>query len=251
MKKLVLLGLIAFIGALIVKTPASLISQQLEAQTEIRLHGVQGTLWEGVAAQLSVGKVTLGKLDWSVNPWSLLTGSLGGVLAIKGEALTVKGEYALSLGNTLALDAVQFVVDGGFINNVQNYGKVYGTFRGKIDHLEMPLDLKTPPVVAATINWEKGGLFSPVTLSEGNYQLKIEPEKDGKLRGVLISRKAPVDVKGFAVLDQNWHYQTDLKIKTNPQGENLKGMLSMLGRPQADGYIMIREQGQLQTLGGF
>jgi hypothetical protein len=100
-------------------------------------------------------------------------------------------------------------------------------------------------VVSAVLSWEQGGLTSPIRLPEGNYQLKIEPETDGKLIGVLTAHDAPVDIKGNVVLDSEWQYLTDLKLKTMPKGQSLQGMISMVGRPKPDGYIHIKEKGKL------
>jgi len=249
-KKIVLLGIAVFLLALFLKTPASLIVSQIESQSNVSLSGVSGTLWKGRAQQLNVAGNPLGELSWTVKLWSLLTGSLAGKLDIQGDELTVDGNYAISFARTLTLDDTHIEISAGLINSLQSYVRLSGGhLRGTIDHLEVPLSLQTPPLMAAIINLEQGGLSSPFSVAEGNYQLKIEPKAEGILLGTLNSSDAPVDLKGTVSLNKDWRYQTDLKIKTTPQGRNLQGTLSMIGRPQADGYIHIKESAQLKLSG--
>ena len=246
MKKIIILGIVVFLIALLLKTPASLIAKQVESNTALTLQGASGSLWKGNATRAVFDGVDVGEVSWTVSPLGLLTGAAKGDFTIQGDELTANGSYTVSVSKTLTLDNAQFKTTGSFINQFQRYAKMSGDLRGSIDHLEMqqtdPLSL---PVVSAVLNWEQGGLTSPIRLPEGSYQLKIEPEAEGKLIGVLTAHDAPVDIKGNVVLDSEWQYLTDLKLKTTPKGQSLQGMISMVGRPKPDGYIHIKEKGKL------
>ncbi len=246
MKKVIILSSVVFLIALLLKTPASIIASQVEKNTPVVLQGVSGSLWKGNAARVVFKGIDLGEASWTLSPLGLVTGSARGDFRLKGKELTANGAYKISISKTLMLDDVQFTASGYFINKTQRYAKLTGNFRGTIEHLEMqqnePL---TPPLVSGLLNWEKGGLDSPIKLPVGNYQLKIEPESEGKLIGKITANDAPVDIKGQIVLDNKWQYQADLKLKTTARGASLKGMLSMIGQPKADGYIHIKEKGSL------
>jgi len=246
MKRIIILGIVIFLLAVLLKTPARLISSQLPKNSPVTLHGVTGSLWKGDAQQLLVNGVNLGTINWTVSALGLLTGGAKGDFTVKGKEFTASGQYKASVSKTLTLNDAQFTTTGRFINQFQKYGTLNGDFRGSIDYLEMAItEPLNPPVLSALINWEQGGLTSPIKLVEGNYQIKIESESEGELVAKITANDAPVDIKGNIVLDDKWQYQTDLKLKTTPKGQNLQGMMSMIGRVQPDGYFHIKEKGKL------
>ena len=246
MKKIILLGVVTFLIALLSKTPASIIAPWLTAGSPFTLQAVSGSLWKGRAGDISYEKISLGSGHWTVSPFGLLAGAFQGQFGINGNDMKADGGYQYSFTNRLMLDQTQFKIDGGLINQLQRYARLNGQFVGKINHLEMSLkEPLQPPLVSGLLNWERGSLTSPVKLPAGNYQLKIEPETEGVLIARVSAKDAPVDIKGSVTLDSEWQYRTDLKLKTTASGQGLNGMLSMVGRPQSDGYISIVETGKL------
>ncbi len=246
MRKLIILSVVVFILAVLFKTPARVISAQLPKNSPVSLQGVSGSLWEGKAAQINVDGVNLGEVNWTVNPLGLLTGAAKGDFHIQGQELKADGNYQISLGKVLTVDKATFSTTGRFVNKLQRYARLDGDFRGSIDHLEMEInEVLAPPVVSGLINWEQGSVSSPIKLAEGNYQIKVEPESEGRLVAKITANDAPVDIKGDVVLDSQWQYETNLKIKTKQRGASIQGMLSMAGRPQPDGYIHVKEKGRL------
>jgi hypothetical protein len=246
--KKILLGLVIFILAVVVKAPISYISPYIKSGP-LNFEGTQGTLWKGKASQLRIEGIKLGAISWTINPIWLLTGKIKGDFFIKDVDLDIQGDFGSSLnGDTLTLDNTRFAANGRFINKVQHYAIMSGNLNGFIDHFELQQSTKLPPKVAGMINWERGGLLSPIKLPKGNYQLILKPEADGKMLGMISSNDAPVDIKGNIKLDSQWKYITDLKIKSTAKGKTIQGMLSMAGKPGKDGYIHVKQVGNL--LGG-
>lgn len=244
MKK-ILLGLVIFILAVLIKTPISFVSSYIDAGP-LDFQETQGTLWQGKASKLRFKGIDLGSISWRINPVGLLTGKIKGDFSIKGADINIKGGFGSSLnGNTVTLDNTRFSASGRFVNKVQEYATISGNLNGVINHLEIQQASKRLPKVAGVINWERGGLSAPIKLPKGNYQVVLKPSSGGELLGVISSQDAPVDVKGNVKIDSQWKYLTDLKVKATSKGKSIKGMLSMVGKPQKDGYIHIKTAGSL------
>ncbi|HZF31176.1 MAG TPA: type II secretion system protein N [Gammaproteobacteria bacterium] len=69
------LGVGAYLAFLLVSFPASTALRWF-VPGEVKVSGVQGTLWSGRAAALSVGQIPLQDLRWRASPWPLFTGRL-------------------------------------------------------------------------------------------------------------------------------------------------------------------------------
>ena len=240
------MGLLVFIGAVLYKTPIRAVTDYIPT-APLDFQGVSGSLWKGEAEWLSFDGLRLGAIRWTINPLGFITGSIKGTFIIDGHDLSAKGNYSSSFnGQTMSLDNTQFNAKGSFINKTQKYASLSGSIRGFIDQIEVQQPFTAiPPRVSGMLNWEKGGLTSPVKLAEGNYQLILKPDTDGKTIATISSKDAPVDLKGTATLNNNWTYQSNIKIKALPKGKSIQGMLNMVGKPQVDGYIHINQSGTL------
>jgi len=249
-KKLIFLGLISFIIALLWQAPATLLATTLEQNNPgLSINGVAGRFWNGSAEQVTYQQTPLGKATWTITPLGLLTASVKGHLTLHSTDFNLTGDFVAGMKGSLLLTDALFDVSGAWVNRLQNYTRLGGTFRGVITELEStPSNPAEPPLINGTLNWEQGAIKSPINLPEGNYQLVITPDSKGKLTGKLASNKAPLDLKGTLTLDKTWQYTTDVKVKTTPKGKALKGMLSMAGKKSPDGSIHLKKTGSLSYL---
>lgn len=249
-KKIIFLGLITFIIALLWKAPATLLSNYLEQNNpDLIIKGVDGHFWRGSAEQVSYRQNVLGKATWTINPLGLLTASFKGHLTLQSAEFNLDGDFVSGMKGSLLLTDTQFDIAGTWINRLQNYTTLGGTFRGVLTELESTASNPVePPLINGTLNWEQGSINSPITLPDGNYQLVITPDSNRKLTAELTSNKAPLLLKGNLTLDKTWQYSTDLNVKTTPKGQVLAGMLSLVGKRSPDGSVQIKKSGSLRYL---
>ena len=250
MKKLIVLGLITFIIALLWQAPATLLATTLEQNNPgLNIKGISGRFWKGSAEQVTYQQTPLGKATWTINPLGLLMASFKGHLTLSSTDFNLDGDFVAGMKGSLSLTDTLFDVSGAWINRLQNYTTLGGTFRGIIAELEStPNNPAEPPLINGTLNWEQGSIKKPINLPDGNYQLIITPDSDGKLTGELTSNKAPLDLKGTLTLDKTWQYTTDVKVKATPKGQALKRMLSMIAKKSPDGRIHLKQTGSLSYL---
>lgn len=69
-------AVIWFVGCLLYSAPASLFAALLQRAAPVQLSGVEGSFWHGRAAAADIlwqgQRFALGRLEWRLNPWSLL-----------------------------------------------------------------------------------------------------------------------------------------------------------------------------------
>lgn len=249
-KKILFLGLLTFIAALLWQAPATLLTTHLEQNNPgLSIKGIEGQFWKGSAEQVSYQQNPLGTATWTISPLGLLMAGFSGHLTLNSPDFNVDGRFISGMDGSLLLNDMRFDVSSQWINRVQNYTILAGNFRGLITELESkPSNPTEPPLINGTLNWEQGAIKKPLSLPTGNYRLAITPDTNGKLTAKLSANKAPLEIKGTLTLDKKWQYSTDLKVKTTPTGKALKGFLSMTGKKNTDGSVQIKKSGTLAYL---
>ncbi len=98
-RRLVLIGALAFTASLVVFAPASLLRGAIADVPGVALTGLSGTLWNG-AARLVVGGVDLGALTFRLRP---------------GDALRARFAYDVTVeGTDLSIDAIAAAAPGHY-----------------------------------------------------------------------------------------------------------------------------------------
>ena len=247
MKKIIFLGLLAFLAAALWQLPLSYAKPYAEKYVRgLQLKGVSGTVWNGEAQQLIANNRNLENVKWKVKPLESLTSlSLKFDFDIKGRDLTANGLAGITPNKTLILNDTQFELNASYINKQQQLAKLSGDITGNIKYAE--LNQKDLPIIDGIVDWKEAAVSSPIKLAQGDYHAIITPDS-GNLNIQLSSSDAPVELGGKITLNKEWIYKTDLNIKaTDP---NLAPMMGLLGRKQANGAVNIKKQGDLKPFIG-
>ena len=248
MKKILFAGLVSFLLAALWQLPLSYVKPHIEklAGGDITLGQVSGTLWRGVARDLTVKNIPLGQLNWQIQPLkSLLSLSLKSDFTLNGDEVKATGNISLSANKKVTLNNTDFEVDTLFINKLQNKAKLLGELQGKIKYAE--IHNKNLPVIDGVIDWKEGALKSPIKLPAGNYNAVINPDS-GDLKIKLTSSDAPAELNGDIKLKKDWKYNANIIVKASDQG--LNSMLKFTGKQQADGSFAFKNNGDLKPFIG-
>lgn len=97
----VLLIAVAVAVIVIARAPASLISRVLQDVPDAHLIAPSGTIWNG-RGTLSVARVTLGELRWTVQPAQLITGRLAADFTLQSTELDLSGMAGVGLASASA-----------------------------------------------------------------------------------------------------------------------------------------------------
>jgi len=248
MKKILFFGLLAFLIASIWQLPLSYAKPHIEklAKGSIKFGDVSGTVWEGEARDFSVKNISLGQLNWTIQPIkSLLSLSLKTSFKLDGDEIKANGLANIFPNKKVILNNTLFDIDALFFNKFQNKAKLSGEIKGNLKQAE--IHNKTLPIIDGTIDWKEGALKSPIKLPAGDYNAVITPES-GNLRIKLTSSDAPAELNGDIKLNKDWKYNSDIKVKANDTG--LNSMLKFTGKPQADGSFAFKNSGDLSLFIG-
>lgn len=247
MKKILFLGLLAFLIAALWQLPLSYAKPYAEKYVRgLKLKGVSGTVWNGEAKQLIANNTNFEKVIWNVKPLESLTSlSLKFDFDIQGRDLTAKGLAGITPDKTLVLKNTQFDLNASYINKQQRLAKLSGDIKGTIKHAKLnQVDL---PMIDGVIDWKEAAVSSPIKLAQGDYHAVITPDS-GNLNIQLSSSDAPVELGGKITVNKQWIYNTDLTIKA--MDPNLAPMMGLLGNKQANGIVNVKKQGDLKPFIG-
>lgn len=91
-----------FIVALLWQFPAAVITSRLSLPKGMQLGEVQGSVWQGQAATLSINGLRFEQLHWQFQPLALLHGKLAVTLHTRPGSSSLQGTFASSFGGQLS-----------------------------------------------------------------------------------------------------------------------------------------------------
>lgn len=252
MKKKVLIAalfLVAYLGFLLVKLPATLVVRYLPLPPNlVQLEGVSGTLWSGQVARLQYASESLTQLRWELNGWSLLrfapeislrfgdrSGLNGqGVVGWNGAAfgrditlnvpapwvldrVPMRLPFPLTVAGQLQLKVDQFAQGNPWCDNL--YGNLYW-YGADADTSAGKLPLGDPEIKLTCI--------------------------DSRLVAELKQSSEAVQMMGKLELQANRQYLFQGSLKPGPElPEEMKQGLPFLGQPDGQGRFPLRYQGRI------
>lgn len=237
-------GMGVLLLALLIQQFPSRVAASLLPQN-IQLEGVAGTLWQGTAARAAVmvdGKrFVLGRLNWRLEPLSLLGLSPAAHVTSVWGGQRFDGRVSLGLGGTASLEDVSLQLDVRFLRNLLPLyvgGQVQVTVpKALIDNRELS-------AIEARIVWQDGVWAARQgDVALGNYALDVSGS-DGAVTGSVITLSGPLVVAGDLALEgRDW--QVDLEISGSAvANEGLRPSLMLFGVPNDKGFDVVLD-GQL------
>lgn len=246
-KLILILALLVYLLYLIAaRTPATWAAYMIQqALPNASLTSVSGTLWRGKAGSVQVdmgpSTIPLGKLEWSLNPWSLLTLSpcLNFETELPGQRL--KGEYCAALGgnseiNDLNIDAPVSAIQG--LLPIEASGSVSLSVRharfdsaAKIERFDGKFSTQN-----ARVNVE-GSWY---TL--GAVAAQVEADGDGGLQAKIFDLQSPygLDLSGqWNAQAKFWRVQGTVAPSAAAPGV-VKEVLMAIGEEEQDGVYKVQ-----------
>jgi len=213
------------------------------------MQGYSGTLWRGSVSRCLLatgsGHIQLGRVRWSLSPWSLL--GLSPALTIESSwgrqrvntELRITGPDKLELSNLDVMVSVQLLRQ--FLPLA-----VSGDF--SIQAEELNLEGGLPSSARGRILWHNAAWESAQgTMPLGSYAIDFQQPGGGALEGKVVTLAGPVSANGSARL-LGKDYSLDILISSDRGlDEQLEQALSLIAQPVSDGR-RIKFAGQLSDL---
>ena len=248
---MLVLGVVAYLSFMLANFPAGAaykyIVSPFDKGKKISLQGMNGTLWQGEAAQARIAGFNLGKLSWDLRLHSLFTGKLGVDLHTKGDGSRIDGLARVGMDQTLYLDNLQGRIPAASLMPLF-YGfpiAIGGQISADIKHAEIRqgkrLDLDGKMV------WHSAALTAPQPVNLGDLFVAMLPEADGT-KLLLSDQGGPLTLEGTIQVKHNGQYKANIYLGTRDDKQPaLSNGLKMMGRTNPDGKVLVSRTGKLQN----
>lgn len=233
---------VLFLVTLLVNAPARLLSWVLPAE-QVVMQGFAGTVWNGSASrcmiELPVGFLHLGSVQWSLDPWSLLTLAPRVVVQSKWGQQTAAGALQLRGSQDLLVEDFEGRVGADLLRQFAPLA-VGGSFNAQLAVLELRGGL--PYRAQGRLVWQQASWLSPRgPVALGSYALDVEQPEGEALVGEVITLNGPLEAKGGVRLEGR-RYELDLLAGGDAAlNAELKNALALLAEPGPEGYRIALE----------
>jgi len=245
-KRAVFILLAAFLLFLIVLAPATLISKFVPENSSVALNGLSGTIWRGHASQLQHQGRNLGKLDWRLSPWNLITGKVGGKFELDGSQMRADGFAKMGNNNNLWLSDTNVRINADALPLTGSVAALQaeGVINARID--ELTLLNQQLDSISARIAWQQAQVRAPIDLDIGDVVIDATGE-DGETTAVITTaQNSNLDINGKVDLNADGSYRSDIKVKAKPSTpENIRNYLTLIGQADNNGARRIVYEGEL------
>jgi len=241
-KRLILAGIATFIIGLIITFPAR-VAYQWFAPGELKLSGINGSIWRGNAAQGTAGGVYLADINWSFRPLGLLSGKLEYASTSKLASGFFDANVAIGIGGSLTLSDVAGALTLDTLAGVLPLSGIEGDVSMQFE--ELIVENGVPVEATGTLNIANlvSRYLSPIRL--GDYKAEFQTQDDGIL-GSVESIRGVLELAGTIKLSRDRTYKFTGKVAaTSAAPINIAQQLQLLGSPDAQGMRDFRIEGQL------
>ncbi|MCF1427451.1 MAG: type II secretion system protein N [Shewanella sp.] len=249
--KKIFLGLLIYLVFMLALFPARVAVQLVPLPPQVKIAGVSGTIWDGIAGIVSLDKRMLEQVHWQLKFLPLLTGKVTVDLAVGSRATVVSGKGLLSwsLSGVQAQD-LRFEAPANFV-----IGDARLPFHTKVDG-EVSVIVPQLQQGKPWCNALDGKVFLNklnVTNQFGDYPLgNIHLAlacRNGELVLSTDEKSNGLGVQGEFTIGENNKLLVDAKVRETPeQPKDLKQALGFLGKPDSEGYYPIRYSGVVPGL---
>lgn len=212
----------------------------------LRLQGIDGTLWEGSASQVSYAAAPLGRLQWSLARAALLGGGATGEVALSGSAIQGKAQFSAHR-QRLDLNDAELSFPASLLTPVLDIPSLVllGTVSARMQSIVIEQGLVQS--IHGHMVWDQLGVGGAAAANLGSLRVDFEPSPDGRIIGRIRDQGGPLRAKGTIEL-QGQNYQLEVELDARPGADQIRETLLYIGERRADGGSLLRVNGSLQKL---
>lgn len=241
-KRLILAGIATLVIGLISTFPAR-VAYQWFAPGELKLGGISGSIWRGVAAQGSAGGVYLTNIKWRFRPLGLLTGKLQFATSGNPASGFFDADIALGAGGSFTLSDVAAAVPLSALADAFPLSGIEGDVSLQFE--ELVIKGGVPVEATGTINIANlvSRYLAPTPL--GDFRAEFQTADDGIL-GSVEAVSGVLELAGTIRLTQDRNFKFVGQVAAKPNAPlSITQQLQFLGTPNSRGQREFRLEGQL------
>ncbi len=243
---LVLYGFLSYVLFLLATIPAQQIWQFIPQQnrTQLQISHLQGSLWSGKVDRLQLGHLSLGQLDWNLNPLPLFLGQIALETKIRGPLGELQSHITLSTDGSLQATTLSGRIPAESLNPYTLPATLQGEITLKIQKFLFQASQKLQ--MEGEMHWRNASINMLQSVELGDVRLLTKAEGNGSIVHIN-NEKSALGIEGTIKLGANGRYSVNLALMNRDSGrKDIRSLLQMLGRADAAGKVHIKRQGQLQ-----
>ncbi len=242
-----LTGLIAYVAFLVATPPAGVVLSLLEDHLgEVRIEGVDGSLWSGRATRIHIESHTLDTVRWRLAPWYLLTGEL--VFHLEGDfrQQPVQTDAGFTLTGKVVAHPFEASLPADLLTTLFDIplANLAGRLDARLDTLRWDPD--GLPEIEGELHWNDAVISVAQSVALGDITIVLDRSDDDRQRAVIRNQGGELQVSGEARLDdeRNVELQLDLKLQPGSQAR-LASSMEMFASKQGQGRYKVEYRGKL------
>ncbi|MDO3388731.1 type II secretion system protein N [Gilvimarinus sp. SDUM040013] len=240
------LGLLFWLAFVVTQIPATWGGYLMTNGTPLALSGISGTLWRGKANMASIqidGRhYTLGSLDWTLKPLSILTLKPCAVVSTDFERQQISGTACAGIGGSITLTNANISVPAGLIQGLPEPSEITGQLSSHIETLKLS-DNKLK-ALKGNLSWTKARLNNgQMWLNLGAFAADLSATAEGHIRADIFSLEGPIDLAGNVVMPLTGGIRIDTNFtftETFARDVQADQWLPMVAEPLDDGRQRIK-----------
>ena len=242
MKRLVFTGFLVFLLVLVVTFPARVAYRYL-APDDLQLSGIEGSLWNGSAAEAMAAGAYFTEISWRLIPASIFKGELAYSATARPAAgrlaadVSISADGALTIENlsgNLPLDLAHPAFQASGIS-----GDLALDFRRLVLFESLPVEADGTLTVSNLFVRDLSGALIGDVMAEFAMN-------ERRLTAIVDDLSGVIDVSGEFVLEPDRSYRLEGLVKARPGAPpSVEQQLQFLGTPDAEGMRPFRFEGSL------
>ncbi len=233
-KRLVAIAIAAYLLFLIIRLPANLLLPLVSTQvTDLKLNGVEGTLWRGRASSVFYDNIYAGELEWEARPLRLLLGQWSAAVQLDGP-INARADIGYAL--TGQINVSNATIDGN-LSAVSRYLPQTSVMalQGELSGLIESLVVQQGGLLEIEGTFTLGNLAAG-DLSLGDFNAEAATSDDDTKRLVFQSvGREGLDAEGELSLDQQDKITLDLLVRNPGHLGDLSGLFRKFSSEEPDG----------------
>ncbi len=238
-------GLVIYVLFLVINLPASVVWSMAPQHIErsVNITNLQGSAWSASADNIVIKGFELGKAEWTLNPFLLFIGKLGGDINIRHALGQAESDYRLDSDQMIELSDLNGEFSAAILDPAIPPFMLAGSIHSQLESVQ--IQGRTLFEATGTLQWRNASISGVQDVSLGNLTFNASPEAKGT-RLQVSNEGGLIAVSGDIRLAGNGRYNLNLLLSSrDKRNTDLKSMLAVLGRADAQGRVRFTQAGRL------
>jgi hypothetical protein len=238
-------GLSIYLLFLLVNLPASVVWSfaPQNIQNSVTITNLQGTAWSASADNIVLNGFELGKTKWTLNPFLLFIGKLGGNINVRNALGQADSGFKIDSEQMIELSDLDSEFSAAIFDPAVRPFMLTGSINSQLEAVQ--IQGKVLFAATGTLQWRNAAITGVQDVSLGNLLFKASPEAKGT-RLQVTNEGGVIAVNGDIRLTGNGRYNLNLLLSSRDnRNTDLKNMLAVLGRADAQGRVRFTQAGRL------